>query len=130
MHFLHNVLPQGRVTGSWRGYEHCGHCASLTICRASLEASRGPLSRVMSRVEVSGTLVRVRRGKGVLLRGMEDINHESSTIGPRDYPSGTYSGCRRDSAHGLGVFEDEATVCSSSCIFPKSICLQRSRARL
>jgi hypothetical protein len=104
MHFLHNVLPQGKVTGSCRGYEHCGHCASLTICRASLEASRGPLSRAMSRMEVSGALGRARRGKGALLRGMEDINHESSGIGPLDYPSGTSSGCRRDSAHGLEVF--------------------------
>ena len=104
MHFLHNVLPQGRVTGSCRGYEHCGHCASLTICRASLEASRGPVSRVMSRIEASGTLGRVRRGKGVLLRGMEDINHESSRIDPQDYPSRTSSGCKRDSAHGLEVF--------------------------
>ena len=77
MHFLHNVLPQGRVTGSCRGYEHCGHCASLTICRASLEASRGAFSGVTSRVEVSVTLDRGRRGKGVLLRGMEDINHRS-----------------------------------------------------
>jgi hypothetical protein len=101
MHFLHNVLPQGNVTGSCRGYEHSEHCASLTICRASLEASRGPLSSVMSRIEVSGTLGRIRRGNGALLRGLEDINHESSRIGPPDYPSGTSSGCRRESAHGL-----------------------------
>jgi hypothetical protein len=92
------------VTGSCRGYEHWGHCASITICRVSLEASRGPLSSVMSRIEVSGTLGRVRRGKGVLLRGMEDINHESSRAGPLEYPSGRSSVYRRDSAYGLEVF--------------------------
>lgn len=39
MHSLHIELPHGSVTGSRNGYEHFGHCANLTICRASFEAS-------------------------------------------------------------------------------------------
>jgi hypothetical protein len=127
IHFLHNVLPQGRVTGSCRGYGHCGHCASLTISRASLEASRGPFSGVMSMVEVSGTLGMDRRGKGVLLRGMEDITSR--------FVQETSAGL----LERLVVVEGsqptievigEAVVCSSPRLFPKFICLRRSRAQL
>lgn len=40
MHLLHSTFPHGNVTGSRRGKEHCWHCTSLTISRASFTASR------------------------------------------------------------------------------------------
>jgi hypothetical protein len=75
MHFLHKVLPHGRVMGSWSGYEHCGHCANLTISRASLEASSNPSALQVSTLEDSVCFdMGVRTGRELLLRGDEDMN--------------------------------------------------------
>lgn len=82
IHFLHNEFPHGRVTGSRRGYEHCGHCASLTICLASLEASRGPFEKEGSMgEELDNFDIGDRRGTEVLLRGSEDIGSVSTSAG-------------------------------------------------
>lgn len=86
---MHRVLPHGRVTGSRRGYEHCGHCANLTICLASLEASSGPFDKgtsVEDEVEVFEIGER-RDGRAALLSGRDDINSASSSARPLDYPS-------------------------------------------
>lgn len=74
MHFLQMELPQGRVTGSCRGYEHCGHCVSRTICRASFEASSGPVGEGGSESdECVKVLDEVRWRGNVEFNGREDI---------------------------------------------------------
>lgn len=37
---LQSEFPQGRVTGSRKGFEHCGHCIRRTSCLASSNAVR------------------------------------------------------------------------------------------
>jgi hypothetical protein len=81
MHFLHREFPHGKVTGSWSGYEHCGHCASLTIRRASLEASSRASCSMMLRVEVDVLERGDRSGTEVLLK---DINGTSTSAEPSD----------------------------------------------
>jgi hypothetical protein len=65
IHFLQRELPQGSVTGSCSGNEHCEHWTRRTISLASLEASRGrPLFSedlldnldLRDRPEVGGTI--------------------------------------------------------------------------
>jgi hypothetical protein len=85
IHFLHKEFPHGKVTGSRRGYEHCGHCTSLTICRASFEASRGMSEGVVLEVEEFGNVEMAdRRERGVSLSGKETINASSFVAGPLD----------------------------------------------
>ena len=82
MHFLHKEFPHGKVTGSCRGYEHCGHCANLTICLASLEASRAAFDGMISVREVFGVFE-----EGGDRRGMEDMKATLSSAGHLDCPS-------------------------------------------
>jgi len=71
---LHKEFPHGNVTGSRRGFEHCGHCTSLTICRALFEAWRGGFKAVGLEVGELGVLERAdRRESWVSLRGREAI---------------------------------------------------------
>jgi len=72
MHPLQMVLPQGMVTGSRKGYEQLGHCMNLTICLASLEASRGSFGRVKLGVGDLGVLESGGGRVSAALRGNED----------------------------------------------------------
>lgn len=83
MHFLQREFPHGRVTGSRNGYEHWGHCANLTIRRASFEASRGASCSVMLRVEPEDLERGDRSGREVLVK---DINGVSTSEVPSDCP--------------------------------------------
>jgi hypothetical protein len=83
MHFLQREFPQGRVTGSRNGYEHWGHCASLTIPRASSEASSGTSASVILSVELEVLERGDRSARGVLLK---DINGTSTSAVPSDCP--------------------------------------------
>lgn len=84
MHFLHKELPHGNVTGSRRGYEHCGHCTNLTICRASFEACREVFEDVVLEVDELEVLERAdRRESWVSLRGSEEaIDGSWCSAGP------------------------------------------------
>lgn len=106
MHFLQREFPHGKVTGSRKGYEHWGHCASLTICRASLEASSGTSCSVMLRVGL-GVLERADRSEmGVLLK---DINGVSTSAVPSDCPD-QVPFVEKRSAQSRKVVGEDATV--------------------
>lgn len=61
--------------GSWRGNEHCEHCANLTISRASFEASNNPSAADLSISGDTGLFGSdFRRGRELVLRGREDMN--------------------------------------------------------
>lgn len=106
MHFLHKEFPHGKVTGSWKGYEHCGHCANLTIRRASLEASSGASRSMMLRLEDDVLERGDRSGREVLLK---DINGASTSVELSDCPCST-SVCNKESAQSREVFGEDATV--------------------
>lgn len=74
MHFLQIEVPHGKVTGSIRGYEHSGHCISLTICLASFEASSAALWSSGSVLEEFGIFEDgdLKR-RGAFSSGREDI---------------------------------------------------------
>ena len=91
MHLLQREFPQGSVTGSWRRYEHRGHWISLTIFRASFEASSGPVGDEDSAREAFESLEKVDRKGREVLSGREDINGASSSVWPLDRPSGILS---------------------------------------
>jgi hypothetical protein len=106
MHFLHREFPQGKVTGSWRGYEHCGHCASLTIRRASFEGSSGASCSMVLRLEEEVLERGDRSGRELLLK---DINGASTSAELSDCPWST-SVCNRESAQSREVFGEDATM--------------------
>ena len=106
MHFLHREFPQGRVTGSRNGYEHCGHCASLTIRLASMEALRGASASMILSDELEDFERGDRRGRGELLG---NINGASTSVEPSDCP-GSISVCKRESTQSREVFGEDATI--------------------
>lgn len=81
MHFLQIEFPHGRVTGSTRGYEHSGHCASRTICLASLDGSSGEVMVTESKVGGLGGFEGACRSERWELSGREDINANISRTG-------------------------------------------------
>ena len=106
IHFLHIELPQGSVTGSRYGYEHWGHCANLTIRRASSEGSSGSSCSILLRVELGVFERGDRRGREELVK---DINGDSTSTVPSDC-TGSSSVCKRASAQSRVVFGEDATV--------------------